>query len=79
MITPVSHVCEKIFKLDLPIEELQPRQSMLLKRRILDILVEWRKEHDIAFVKALKAKDETINRLETELGLLKKCARSLSN
>lgn len=44
MITPAIHIADKIFELDMPVEEMLPRQQMLLKKQVLDILREWQSE-----------------------------------
>jgi hypothetical protein len=44
MITPAKYVADKIFELDMPIEQFVPRRQMLLKRQVLDVLVEWQAE-----------------------------------
>ena len=44
MITPAKHVADKIFELDMPIEQITLRHQMLLKRQVLDVLVEWQAE-----------------------------------
>jgi len=48
MITPAKYVADKIFELDMPIEQFVPRQQMLLKRQVLDVLVEWQAEWEMA-------------------------------
>jgi hypothetical protein len=44
MITPAKYVADKIFELDMPIEQITLRHQMLLKRQVLDVLVEWQAE-----------------------------------
>lgn len=46
MITPATEIRDRIFKLDIPIEELHPRQIMLLKREVLKVLTDWQREWD---------------------------------
>jgi hypothetical protein len=47
MITPAKHVADKIFELDMPIEQFVPRHQMIIKRQVLDILVEWQSEWEV--------------------------------
>jgi hypothetical protein len=44
MITPAKYIADKIFELDMPIEQFLPRQQMIIKRQVLDILVEGQAE-----------------------------------
>jgi hypothetical protein len=51
MITPAKYVADKIFELDMPIEQFAPRHQMLLKRQVLDVLVEWQAEWETERIK----------------------------
>jgi len=54
MITPAKYVADKIFELDMPIEQITLRHQMLLKRQVLDVLVEWQSEWEKERVKLIK-------------------------
>ena len=54
MITPAKYIADKIFELDMPIEQFAPRHQMLLKRQVLDVLVEWQSEWEKERVKLIK-------------------------
>jgi len=57
MITPAKYITDKIFELDMPIEQFLPRQQMLLKRQVLDILVEWQAEWETERAKWMRRQE----------------------
>ena len=57
MITPAKYIADKIFELDMPIEQFLPRQQMLLKRQVLDILVEWQAEWETERAKWMRRQE----------------------
>jgi len=57
MITPAKYIADKIFELDIPIEQFLPRQQMIIKRQVLDILVEWQAEWEAERVKWMRRQE----------------------
>jgi hypothetical protein len=57
MITPAKYIADKIFELDMPIEQFLPRQQMSLKRQVLDILVEWQAEWETERAKWMRRQE----------------------
>ncbi len=57
MITPAKYITDKIFELDMPIEQFLPRQQMSLKRQVLDILVEWQAEWEVERAKWMRRQE----------------------
>jgi hypothetical protein len=57
MITPAKYITDKIFELDMPIEQFLPRQQMSLKRQVLDILVEWQAEWETERAKWMRRQE----------------------
>lgn len=47
MITSATKIRDYIFELDMPTEEMQPRQAMILKKQVLCILKDWQNEWEI--------------------------------
>ncbi|MDP7367932.1 MAG: hypothetical protein QF436_04190 [Candidatus Woesearchaeota archaeon] len=57
MITPAKYIADKIFELDMPIEQFLPRQQMIIKRQVLDILVEWQAEWEAERAKWMRRQE----------------------
>ena len=57
MITPAKYIADKIFELDMPIEQFLPSQQMSLKRQVLDILVEWQAEWETERAKWMRRQE----------------------